>query len=159
MYLGSTSVTTDKTGAATFTTAFAKSVAAGQVITATATGVQSSPPAGQAAGLGTSPLASPITAATPFTVTTTADKNPNGSPAVGSLRQAIINANATTAAVIDFDLSTEDPNYNPTTGTWTITLDPTALPPITSQVTIDGTSQPGYYGKAAINPTAPRRSS
>lgn len=64
-----------------------------------------------------------------FTVTTTADTGP------GSLRQAIINANANPdAATIRFKI--------PGSGVKTITP-ATPLPPITAPVKIDGYTQPG----------------
>src|SRR5215210_352697 len=75
------------------------------------------------------PAARPAHASTTFTVTNTDDSG------AGSLRQAILDANATTGAdVIDFDI--------PGTGVHTIAPN-TELPSITEQVTIDGYSQPG----------------
>jgi len=71
-----------------------------------------------------------------FTVNTTADTG------AGSLRQAIIDANAS-AAVADTI------NFNIATGTQTITLN-SALPSITSQLVIDGTTQPGFLGSPII---------
>jgi FG-GAP-like repeat len=73
----------------------------------------------------------------PFVVTTTADSGP------GSLRQAILDSNAATGATntIDFDI--------PGSGVRTIVpLSP--LPPITTAVLIDGTTQPGYAGAPLI---------
>ena len=66
-----------------------------------------------------------------FTVTTTDDSG------AGSLRQAILDANANPGAdTILFDI-----------GTGPITISPaTPLPAITDPVEIDGTSQPGYAG-------------
>ena len=66
-----------------------------------------------------------------FTVTTTDDSG------AGSLRQAILDANANPGAdTILFDV-----------GTGPITISPaTPLPAITDPVEIDGTSQPGYAG-------------
>lgn len=74
-----------------------------------------------------------------FKVTTTADSG------AGSLRQAIIDANATAGAdVIDFNIAPA--------GEKTITLANLsgALPAITEPVTIDGTTQPGFSSKAVI---------
>ena len=72
-----------------------------------------------------------------FVVTTTADSGP------GSLRQAILDSNAATGATntIDFDI--------PGRGVQPIDL-ASPLPPITSPVSIDGTSQPGYAGTPLI---------
>ncbi len=72
--------------------------------------------------------ASPVLAGT-FTVTTTNDSG------AGSLRQAILDANANPGAdTIDFDIA----------GSGVHTISPlTVLPTITEQVTIDGYTQPG----------------
>ncbi|BAQ60477.1 alkaline phosphatase [Geminocystis sp. NIES-3708] len=60
----------------------------------------------------------------------------------GSLRQAILNANAIAGAnTITFNIASS--------GVQTITLN-TALPEITGQVTIDGTSQPGFTNSPII---------
>ena len=69
-------------------------------------------------------------------VTTAADNGDNLNPTPGSLRQAILDANAATVpATIDFQIGSG--------GFQTISpLSP--LPTITNQVTINGTSQPGY---------------
>src|SRR5262249_24792850 len=70
-----------------------------------------------------------------FLVTNTNDSG------AGSLRQAILNANAAAGAdVINFQIGT---------GAKTITL-LSALPLISSPVTIDGGSQPGYAGAPII---------
>ncbi|HYY59410.1 MAG TPA: Calx-beta domain-containing protein, partial [Pyrinomonadaceae bacterium] len=76
-----------------------------------------------------------------FTVTTTADNGNNAAPTPGSLRQAIINANAT--AALDFI------KFNIGSGLKTI-KPPTPLPTITQPVYIDGTSQPGWSGLPLI---------
>ena len=61
----------------------------------------------------------------------------------GSLRQAILDANAATGPqTITFDIPNTDPGFNAATGTWTI-IPASALPQITNAVTIDGYSQPG----------------
>ena len=73
-----------------------------------------------------------------FSVTTTADSGP------GSLRQAILDSNfATTSGTntIDFDI--------PGPGVETIDL-ASPLPPITTSVLIDGTTQPGFAGTPLI---------
>jgi hypothetical protein len=72
-----------------------------------------------------------------FLVTTTADDGP------GSLRQAILDADAVTdgPVTIDFDI--------PGPGVRTIVpLSP--LPPITTSLLVDGTTQPGYAGTPLI---------
>lgn len=75
--------------------------------------------------------------AAPFIVTTTADSGPD------SLRQAILDANATTDAdTISFNIPVSDPNRNATTGVCTITP-ATPLPVISAPLTIDGYTQPG----------------
>ncbi|HEX8183990.1 MAG TPA: NosD domain-containing protein, partial [Blastocatellia bacterium] len=77
-----------------------------------------------------------FTAALTFTVTNTNDSGP------GSLRQAIIDANANPGAdSITFNIPGAGPH----------TIAPTsALPTITESVTIDGTTQPGFAGKPII---------
>jgi hypothetical protein len=70
-----------------------------------------------------------------FTVTTTLDSG------AGSLRQAILDSN--TAG------GTNDIQFNIGTGPQSIALG-SALPTITSSVTIDGTSEPGYQGTPLI---------
>lgn len=70
-----------------------------------------------------------------LTVTNTGDSGP------GSLRQAIVDANATNAAdEIHFQLSENDVTIRPLE----------ALPVITSPVVIDGTTQPGFVGVPLI---------
>ena len=82
-----------------------------------------------------------------FTVTNTAV---NG---IGSLRQAILDANGNAGAdTIAFNIPASDPNCNATTHVCTIT--PTAespLPFITGPVTIDGYSQPGASANTLAN--------
>ena len=81
-----------------------------------------------------------INAAT-WTVTNTSDAG------AGSLRQAITSANSNPmdADNIVFNIPSSDPNYNATTGVYTITL-ASLLPTINSlSVSIDGTTQPGNY--------------
>ncbi len=70
------------------------------------------------------------------TVTNTNDSGP------GSLRQAVLDANATPGAdAIAFDIGGD--------GTKTITLT-SALPQLTDPLTVDGTTQPGYAGKPLV---------
>jgi len=81
-----------------------------------------------------------------FTVTNTNDSG------AGSLREAITSANANPmdADNITFNIPTSDPNYNATTGVYTITL-ASQLPYIISMsVSVDGTTQPGN-----TNPNGP----
>ena len=69
-------------------------------------------------------------------VTTAADNGDNLNPTPGSLRQAILDANAATVpATINFQIGS---------GGFQIIYPLSALPEITNSVTIDGTSQPGY---------------
>ncbi|MCI0693191.1 T9SS type A sorting domain-containing protein [candidate division KSB1 bacterium] len=72
----------------------------------------------------------------PFTVTNTNDSGP------GSLRQVILNANATPGRdVIRFKIPSSGPH----------TIQPlSALPTITDPVVIDGATQPGFAGKPII---------
>ncbi len=73
-----------------------------------------------------------------FSVTTTGDSGP------GSLRQAILDSNVTTTSgtnTIDFDI--------PGPGVETIDL-ASPLPPITTSVLIDGTTQPGFAGTPLV---------
>ena len=78
-----------------------------------------------------------------FTVTTNADNGNNGSPTIGSLRQAILESDAATPGpnTIDFDIGSGAETISP----------PTPLPNITVPVKIDGTSQPGYSGTPLID--------
>jgi Bacterial Ig-like domain (group 3) len=79
---------------------------------------------------------------------TVANTNDSG---LGSLRQAITDANATAGLnTIDFNIPTSDPGYNSTTHSFTIIPTSPGLPAITSSVTIDGTSQPGFVGTPII---------
>ena len=118
--IASTSVTTNASGDATFTV---DGGATAGVITATATDSNSN----------TSEFSAcvPVTTVAPFSVGNTSDSGP------GSLRQAILDANADpgTTDHISFVI--------PGSGVHTITLQP-PLPPIASPLVIDGTTQPGY---------------
>ena len=133
VYLGSQTITTDATGGAGVFAVFPTTTGVGQVVTATATSPTND----------TSALSNGVSAGTSFVVTTTADNGSNSSPTVGSLRAAILNADAIPGSRITFNLPTSDPGYDSTTNTWTI-APPTALPAITAATTIDGTSQPGF---------------
>ena len=73
----------------------------------------------------------------------------------GSLAYEINSINGDTANpnadTLQFQLTTSDPNYNPKTQTWTITLSSTeTLPAITHPVILDATSQKGYAGTPVI---------
>ncbi len=71
-----------------------------------------------------------------FTVTNTADSG------AGSLRQAILDANAAAGAdVIDFDIAGAGPF---------VILPATILPPLTGGTLLDATTQPGYAGTPLI---------
>ena len=77
-------------------------------------------------------------------VTTAADNGSNTAPTPGSLRAAIIQANAQPAGsltTIDFKIGTGPQTISP----------PDALPQITRPVVIDATTQPGYAGKPIID--------
>ena len=78
----------------------------------------------------------PAAAQTTFTVTNTNDAG------AGSLRQAILDANANGGAdIIEFDISGAGPH----------TIQPTsALPTITDPVVIDGTTEPDFAGTPMI---------
>jgi uncharacterized repeat protein (TIGR01451 family) len=79
------------------------------------------------------PVIAVTTNALTFSVTTTDDNGDNASPTPGSLRKAILDANANPGAdIIDFSI--------PGFGTKIITP-PIALPTITSAVTLDATTQ------------------
>jgi hypothetical protein len=78
-----------------------------------------------------------------FVVTNTSDNPTDPSPGAGTgtLRQAIIDANAATSpSQIDFNIMPTDPGFDLTTQDWTISL-LRALPKITSTVWIDGYTQ------------------
>ncbi len=80
-------------------------------------------------------LFAPRVFAAVFTVTTTADAGP------GSLRQAILDANAAAGAdTIAFSIGSGVATIAPASG----------LPPLADAVTIDGTTQPGFAGSPLI---------
>ena len=133
VFLGSAAITTDANGDATINVTLGISVPSGQTITATATS-----PTGN-----TSELAAAITVINPFVVTNTSDNSTN--PAIGSLREAILEANS-------------NPSFS---GTDTITFAIPGSAPysislmssltIDAPVTIDGASQSGYAGTPIID--------
>ena len=124
-YLGSGTVTTDGAGNGSFTVALAATTLAGRYITATATDA-----------LGNTSEFSPCLASVstkPGQSYTVINTNDTGA---GSLRQAILNANATinSGDTITFNI--------PGVGVQAIRL-ASMLPLIIDPVTIDGTTQPG----------------
>jgi parallel beta-helix repeat protein len=126
VFLGTSSVYLATSGSRSFTTTLSlpTALAGGQQVTATVTGPDGS----------TSPLASSIHLTPQFEVTNASDNQPGSE--VGSLRQVIINANASPSAVgtdrITFEIA----------GATLIHLD-VALPTIAVPLTIDGTTQAG----------------
>ncbi len=86
---------------------------------------------------GTSVFSAEATVAAPTAVTNTY------SSGAGTLNAAISFADNHSGSTITFALPTTDPGYNSGTGTWTIKLSG-ALPSISVQTTIDGTTQTGY---------------
>ena len=79
-----------------------------------------------------------------LTVSTTADNGNNASPTAGSLRQAIIQADAQpagTLTTINFKVGSGPIAFHP----------PTALPAITRPIVLDATTQPGYAGKPIVD--------
>ncbi|MBI2927940.1 MAG: right-handed parallel beta-helix repeat-containing protein [Verrucomicrobia bacterium] len=123
-YLGTTSVTTGADGNAVIDVTIS-AVATAKFITATATD-----PTGNTSEFSPCLVATSTVAGLTFNVTTTADTGP------GSLRQAILDANAHFSAgdTIAFAIPGDGPH----------TIAPvTALPPITDPVTLDGYTQPG----------------
>jgi hypothetical protein len=130
-YLGQLSVATDGSGdSAMFAFGPPGALAVGSFVTATATSSTGS----------TSEFSQcrQVTAAAPsFVVTNTGDSG------AGSLRQAIIDAEATPAHdTITFSI--------PGAGPHTIAVGTFPLPPITNPITIDGTTQPGYAGEPRV---------
>ena len=111
--------------------------------TATATPPPGSTPTRTATPvLGATPTRTPTATPTPgvsLVVTTAADNGSNANPVPGSLRQALLTANATANPVGGVDVITFD---IPGAGVQTI-APPVPLPAITDPVTIDGYTQPG----------------
>ncbi|MGP0066722.1 MAG: right-handed parallel beta-helix repeat-containing protein [Isosphaeraceae bacterium] len=135
-YVGSTEVFLNSSANQSFTATFNLSTAllSTQAVTATATGQ----------GEDTSPFAATaVTPASPFVVTNTTD-NQQGSE-VGSLRQAILDANNNPPSSGTDDITFAIPGGGP------FTINPsTAFPTIAVPVTLDGTSQSGYAGTPII---------
>ncbi|MFO0960811.1 MAG: Calx-beta domain-containing protein [Isosphaeraceae bacterium] len=135
-FLGVGSVTTDGAGFASFTITLSGAATVGQYLTATAMSA-----AGDTSMFS---LAQVVTLATPkFVVSNTNDSGP------GSLRQAILDANATAGtdtilfripASLSADLRTPVPGFDPVTQTWRIQV-LSALPVITEAIILDGYNQ------------------
>ena len=151
VYLGSASVTTDSSGDAVINVGLAASVAAGQVITATATSSSND----------TSEFSAAITvvAGGMLVVDTTSDVTDGNTSSIAalyankgadgfiSLREAILAANATANA----NASTPDKIYFDILGSGVKTINVgSAMPDITAAVVIDGATQPGYAGTPLI---------
>ena len=130
-FLGTTTTAplTSTTQGFTIAFPFSTPLSSTEAVTATATGPDNS--TSQFAGTAVRP-------ASPFVVTNTTDGQPGSE--VGSLRQAILDANSDKAAT-----GTDDITFAITGGTAPYTINLTSgLPAITVPVTIDGTSQAGY---------------
>jgi hypothetical protein len=93
-----------------------------------------------------------------FSVTSTGDNggvNPVPGAGTGTLRQAIVDANAAGGGTalnpdqIAFNIPTSDPGYQSSTGSFLI-MPSSALPAITDPMVIDGWSQPGFTGSPLI---------
>jgi CSLREA domain-containing protein len=135
-FFGSLSVTTDAAGQAAFDVSFARSVAAGSFVTATARDVNGNTSEFSAA------LAVPVASTLIFTVNTTDDVDDGvADQRHTSLREAILAANRHPGAdIIRFNIPGQNRTISP--------LGP--LPDITDPVTIDGTTQPGFKGLPLI---------
>ncbi len=133
VFLGADLLTTGATGSAFFFSFLQTTTGIGQTVTATEIAPTND----------TSALSNGVSAGTSFVVTTTADNGSNSAPTTGSLRAAIINADAVGGSRVTFDIPTSDPGYSVATNSWTI-APPTPLPAVTAATTIDGTTQPGF---------------
>ena len=60
------------------------------------------------------------------------------------------NPDTTSLNSIVFQIPTTDPNYNPAKGTFTISPDDIALPPITNPTFVDGTTEASFIGQPAL---------
>jgi hypothetical protein len=86
-------------------------------------------------------LLSPAARAAGFVVTTAADNGDNVNPTPGSLRKAILDANATAGKdTITFNIGTGPQSIKPAV----------ALPTVAEPAIIDGTTQPGFAGTPII---------
>ena len=129
MYLGATTIS----DLGSFSISLPVSLAIGQTVTATETD-----------SIGTSAFALALPVTSSLLVTTAADNGDNNNPTPGSLRQAILEADAAASATpeaIAFAI--------PGAGPLAITL-AAALPPISSPVFLAGSSQPGYAGTPIV---------
>ncbi len=88
-----------------------------------------------------------LSAENPLVVTTTADNGDNNNPVAGSLRAAITYAENNGGGTITFAI----PAGDSTNGAFTI-QPLTALPDITSGVSIDGTSEAAFLGETYTSP-------
>ena len=135
-------------GQTSLTETASMSLSSGAIVTATWT-VTGKVPTGLTTG-DTSQFATPTAVPLPFVVTTAAASG------AGSLAAEITAVNDDTtnsgADEITFELSTNDPNYNPTTHAWTITLNGASglLPAITHPVIVNATTQAGYAGTPLV---------
>ena len=142
---GQTTVVTDASGYATFNTLTIDRAGQGYQLLFTAAAAGAVP---VSSAMFTVTVADADPTQNVFIVTTTADSG------LGSLRQAILNANSTLNGVGGPDLITFGFHL---AGTHTIVLT-TPLPPLTQPVIIDGTTQAGYNpatGQPRIHVTGP----
>ncbi len=131
-YLGYVNTRTDSSGDSEWGALFNVNVASGSIISATATRLTSA-----FAPVETSEFAANVTVST--TIRTVINTNDSGP---GSLRQAIIDANATTGMdIIQFSISGGGPH--------TITLS-SELPTMIDTVVIDGSTEPDYASTPVI---------
>jgi trimeric autotransporter adhesin len=131
-YLGSTSVTTDAGGNASFTVSFPGGLP-GRYVCATATD-----PSGNTSEFGPVLAAQGAGAPATFTVINTNDSGP------GSLRQAILDANAAITEGID-QIHFAIPGTGPH-----IISPPSALPPVADPVVMDGYTQSGASSNTLV---------
>ena len=85
-----------------------------------------------------------------FVVTTTADNGDNSNP-TGSLRQAILNADSNGGGAVVFNILTSDGGYQASPESFTI-HPLSALPSLSSQVSIDGTSEASFLSQTYSKP-------